>query len=114
MFYYFSPFFIVYLNHAILVDGTLDVSVIGLIIMVGSIFGVYKFIEKKKNLSEIQDKSKMFIVCWIGIKRVLMTIILWWGLVTIRDNIDRLELTIQLLTVSFTLGFIFNVLGNRK
>ena len=114
LFYYFSPFVIVYLNHAVLVDGGFDVDVLGLIIVLGAVFGVYKYIEKRKNLNEIQDRNKMFIICWVGFKRVLSMIGLYWLLVTVDDNIDKLVLTVQLMTASFVLGFIFNVLGNKK
>ena len=82
--------------------------------MLGAVFGVYKYIEKRKNLNEIQDRNKMFIICWVGFKRVLSMIGLYWLLVTVDDNIDKLVLTVQLMTASFVLGFIFNVLGNKK
>jgi len=112
-FNYFSPFVIVYYNHARVVDGGLDVSVLGLMIVTGGVFGIFKFIEKKKRLSEIQDKNKLFIVVYSGIKKLLITFAIWWTLLTISDNIDALILTVKLFTLTFLVGFAFNLLGTK-
>ncbi len=114
MFYYFSPFVIVYFNHAVFADGGFDVDMLGLIIVLGSFFGLYKYIEKKRKLNEIQDKNKLFIIIWVGVKRLLTMLALYWVLVTVDDNIDKLVLTVQLMSISFVLGFIFSILGNKK
>ena len=114
LFYYISPFVIVYFNHAVLVDGSIDVDVTGLIIVLSAVIGLYKWFEHKKNIKEIQDKSKMFIIVWNGFKRIGISILLYWLLITIDDNIAKLVLTMKLLTATFIVGFIFTVLGNRK
>ena len=114
LFNFLSPFIIVYLNHAVMVDGGIDVDVMGLLIVLIALFGLYKYIEHKKNVNEIQDKNAMFRVVWSGGKRILFSVVLWWLLITIDDNIEKLVITVQLLTLTFILGFIFNILGNRK
>jgi len=113
IFNYLSPFVIVYYNHAVLVDGGVDVGILGMIIALGGVFGIYKYIEKRKRLSEIQDKNKMFITVYTGIKRLLITFALWWILITINSNIGDLILTVKLFTLTFVVGFIFNLLGTR-
>ncbi len=114
LFNFLSPFIIVYLNHAVMVDGGIDVDVMGLLIVLIALFGLYKYIEHKKNVNEIQDKNAMFRVVWSGGKRILFSVVLWWLLITIDDNIEKLVITVQLLTATFIMGFIFNVLGNKK
>lgn len=114
LFYYASPFIIVYYNHAVLEDGGYNVDLVGLLIVLVAIFGVFKWLEHKKNIREIQDKSKMFIIIWNGFKRIGSSLLLYWLLCTINDNIAKLVLTIQLLTLTFVLGLIFTVLGNKK
>ena len=114
LFYYISPFVIVYLNHAVMVEGGIDVDVMGLLIVLIAVFGLYKWLEHKKNIREIQDKNKMFILCWNGFKRIGISVILYWLLITIDDNIAKLVLTAQLLTATFSIGFLFTVLGNIK
>jgi|LGVE01.1.fsa_nt_gb hypothetical protein len=114
LFTYVSPFIIVYLNHAVLVSGGTDIDTIGLIIVLGTFVGIIRFIEHKIKVYEIQDKNKMFLVMWNGSKRIVFAIGLWWLMVTIEANVDKLVLTLQLLTVTFMIGLFFNVLGNRK
>jgi small-conductance mechanosensitive channel len=114
LFYYISPFIIVYLNHAVLEDGGFNVDLTGLLIVLIAVFGLYKWLEHKKNIKEIQDKSKMFIIMWNGFKRIGVSVLLYWLLVTIDDNIAKLVLTMQLLTLTFIIGFLFTVLGERK
>jgi len=113
IFNYFSPFVIVYFNHAVLVDGGVDYGILGMIIVIGGVFGIYKYVEKKKRLSEIQDKNKLFITVYNGIKRLLITFALWWILRTINNNIGDLILTVKLFTLTFIVGFVFNLLGTR-
>ena len=114
LFYYISPFIIVYLNHAVLEDGGFNVDLTGLLIVLIAVFGLYKWLEHKKNIKEIQDKNKMFIIVWNGFKRIGVSVLLYWLLVTIDDNIAKLVLTMQLLTLTFIIGFLFTVLGERK
>lgn len=114
MFNFFSPFVIVYLNHAVLVEGGTDVDSLGLIVILFAVIGLIRYIEHKIKVYEIQDKNKMFLVMWNGSKRIVFAIGLWWLMITIEANVDKLVLTLQLLTVTFILGLFFNVLGNRK
>lgn len=114
LFTYISPFIIVYLNHAVLTEGGTDVDTIGLIIVLATFVGIVRFIEHKIKVFEIQDKNKMLLIVWSGFKRIALTVSVWWLLITIEANIDDLVLTIQLLTVTFIIGFIFTVLGNKK
>lgn len=114
MFNFFSPFVIVYLNHAILVEGGTDVDSLGLIVILFAVIGLIRYIEHKIKVYEIQDKNKMFLVIWNGGKRIVFAIGLWWLMITIEANVDKLVLTLQLLAVTFIVGLFFNVLGNRK
>jgi hypothetical protein len=114
LFTYISPFIIVYLNHAVLTEGGVDVDTVGLIIILATFIGIVRYIEHKVKVFEIQDKKKMFLIVWSGMKRIGLTIGVWWLLITIEANIDDLILTVQLLTTTFILGFIFTVLGNRN
>jgi len=113
MFNFFSPFVIVYLNHAVLVEGGTDVDSLGLIVILFAVIGLIRYIEHKIKVYEIQDKNKMFLVVWNGGKRIVFAIGLWWLMITIEANVDKLVLTLQLLTVTFILGLFFNILGNR-
>ena len=114
LFTFIAPFVIVYLNHAVLQEGGVDISTVGLLIIGVSIIGLIKYIEHKTTVLEIQDRNKMFRVIYSGGKKIAITVGLWWAMITITTNIDDLVLTLQLLTFTFTVGLGFNVLGNRK
>ena len=114
LFNYVSLFVIVYLQYTVLVDGGTDIELKGVIIILGSLIGLVKFLEKKKNVLEIQDKSAMFRVVYVGVKRLFMCVGAYWLLMMIDENIADLVLTVQLFTASLILGLFFNVLGNRK
>ena len=114
LFTFIAPFVIVYLNHAVLKEGGIDVNTTGLLIIMVSVIGLIKFIEHKTTVLEIQDRHKMVRIIYSGFKKIGITVGLWWLLVTITANIDDLLVTLQLLTTTFSIGLLFNVIGNRK
>jgi|LGVF01.2.fsa_nt_gb hypothetical protein len=114
LFNYVSLFIIVYLQYTVFVDSGTNVEVKGVIIVIGATIGIVKFLEKRKNVLEIQDKNVMFRVVYTGFKRLAMCIGAYWLLIVVDENIADLVLTVKLFTFSLLLGLLFNVLGNKK
>lgn len=113
-FYFPSLFIIVYLQYTVFVESGVDIEIKGLIILIVLVFSLWKWLEHKKNVKEIQDKNVMFRVIYTGFKKLAICVGLYFLLQLIDGNIDDLVLTTQLATASFTLGLFFTILGNRK
>jgi len=114
LFTFISPFAIVYLQYTVFTEEGMNIELKGVIVVLFSIFSLVKYLEHKKNVLEIQDKSPMFRVVYTGFKRIFITVGLYWIITMIDDNIADLVLTLQLLTATLIIGFLFNVLGNLK
>lgn len=113
-FYFPSLFIIVYLQYTVFVESGVDIEIKGLIILIVLIYSLWKWLEHKKNVKEIQDKNVMFRVIYTGFKKLITCLGLYYLLKLIDGNIEDLVLTTQLATVSFSLGLFFTILGNRK
>lgn len=107
-------FAIIIYNHAIFEDGSWNVDVIGLLVILTIIFITIKRIDKKMDVWEIQDKNKLLRIHWTNFKRVMYTFGAWWLLVTIDNNMEKIILTTQLFLVSLSLSWIFARLGHKE
>lgn len=106
-----SLFIVVIYNHAIFEDGSWNVDVIGLIVILVILFITIKRIDKKMDVWEIQDKNKLIRIHWANFKRIMFAVGTWWALVTIENNMGKLILTTQLFILSFGISWIFARLG---
>jgi len=113
-FYFVSPFIIGYLQYTVFISGGLDLEVKGMFILLFAFFFFVKYVEHKKSIAEIQDRHRLAIIIYSGIKRILMVIGMYWILITIDSNIDDLVLTMKLFTITFVIGLFFAILGNKK
>ena len=114
IFSWISIFVIVYVNHIALADEQFDVDLFGLLLVMGGLIGIIKWVDNKCKVYEIQDKNKMFRVNWNNGKRVIMIISFTWILFTIEDNLPKMQLSALLITFSFIIGYVFTILGNIK
>ena len=116
--YFISPFIIVYFQYTVFTgDENLGTTIIekkGLVIFLALVIFLMKYLEKKKNVKEIQDKSPMFRVVYTGFKRLGICIGIIWILQTISANTDQLITTMILFVIVFILGFICDILGAKK
>ncbi|NOQ50466.1 MAG: hypothetical protein GQ557_02215 [Mycoplasmataceae bacterium] len=110
---WFAPFVVIYINHVVVVDGY-DVDMFGLILVLALLVGMIKWVDKKVELMEIHNSSKIFVLCWKQGKKILLAIGLTWILFTVENNLPKLQLTALLITLCFVGGFVLTLLGNIK
>lgn len=108
-----APFVVIYINHVVVVDGY-DVDMFGIILVLALIVGLVKWVDKKVELMEIHNTSKVFVLCWKQGKKILVALLLTWMLFTVEDNLPKLQLTGTLITLCFIGGFVLTLLGNIK
>jgi|LGVF01.2.fsa_nt_gb hypothetical protein len=110
---FLAPFVVVYVNHVVVVDGY-DVDMFGILLVLGLIVGLVKWVDKKVDLMEIHNTSKVFVLCWKQGKKILVAVLLTWMLFTVEDNLPKLKVTSVLITLCFIGGFVLTLLGNIK
>ena len=113
-FYFIIPFIIGYVQYTVINDGGLDLEVKGIFILLFAFFFAVKYVEHKKGVAEIQDRHRLAIIIYSGIKRITMVLGAYWIFDAIGDNIVDLKYTMMAFTVAFALGLFFAVLGNKK
>lgn len=111
---WFFPFAVVYVNHVILVDSTFDVDMFGLIILLGLVTGLIRYIDGRVEKWDIRNEHKIFRINWGNGKKIIMAVALTWLLYTIEDDIIKIQWSAVLITASFVLGWFFTLIGNIK
>ena len=111
---WFAPFGVVYINHVALVEGGYDVDMFGLLIVLVIIVGFVKWVDKRVEVWDIQDKNKVFRLVWTNSKKIILAIGLTWVLYTIEDDIKKIQVTGLLITACLVVGFVFSLLGELK
>ena len=114
LFAYVALIAIVIYNHAIFEDGSWNVDVIGLLVILIILYIIIKRINKEMEVWKIQDKNKLLQIHWLNFKRIMYAVGIWWLLVTIDNNIEKIILTIQLFIISLGLAWLFARLGYKE
>ena len=114
IFSWIIPFGVIWLNHVVLEDKSWDVDLAGLVLLLALGIGLLKYIDKKVDVWEIQDRHKIFRINWSGGKRIVMAIGLTWLLLTMEDTLPKMQTSALIITLCFVVGFVFTLLGNLK
>ena len=114
IFSWIAPFSVIYINHVYLADAGFDVDMFGLLFVIGLLFGLMKYINDKCKVWEIQNVHSMFRLNWNNGKKIIITVILTWGLYTIEDNLSKMQWTAVLISGCFIVGWLLSLLGNIK
>lgn len=108
------PFVVVYVNHVVLVDSSFDVDMFGLIILLGLVIGLVRYIDGRVEKWDIRNEHKIFRINWGNGKKIIMAVAVTWILYTIEDDLTKIQWSGVLITLSFVLGWAFTLLGNIK
>lgn len=118
IFSWLAPFAVVYINHVVLVDNEFDTSVdvdmFGLLIVLGLVVGLIRYINGRVEKWDIRNEHKVFRINWSNGKKLIMAVAITWIFYTIEDDIVKIQWSAVLISTSFALGWLFTLLGNIK
>lgn len=106
-----APFGVIYVNHVVLVESGYDVDMFGLFLVLIIAIAFLKFVDKKVEVWEIQDKHKVFILNWKSGKKILIAIFLTWILYTIEDDMVKIQWSGVLISACFIIGWFLSLTG---
>lgn len=106
-----APFGVIYVNHVVLVESGYDVDMFGLFLVLIIAIAFLKFVDKKVEVWEIQDKHKVFILNWKSGKKILIAIFLTWILYTIEDDMVKIQWSGVLISGCFVIGWFLSLTG---
>lgn len=107
-----APFVVIYINHIVRVDASVDVDMFGLILALGLILGLMKWTDNKCKVWEIQDRNKVFRHNWHSGKKIILAAGLTWFLYTIEDDLSKMQWSGVLVSACFIVGWLLTLLGN--
>lgn len=113
-FSWLAPFGVIWINHIVLEDASWDVDMFGLLMVLALGIGLLKYIDKECEVWKIQNRYKLFRLNWANGKKIVIAFGFVWLLYTIKDDIDKMQLTALLIAICFTLGWLFSLLGSLK
>jgi hypothetical protein len=114
IFSWLLPFGVIWVNHIVLEDASWDVDMFGLVVVLIMAIGLIKYIDKKTEVWEIQDRNKIFRLSWGNGKKIVISIALTWLLFTIEDDLSKMQTSAIGITICLVIGFVFTLIGNLK
>lgn len=116
MFTWFAPFIVVYINHVSNVEGGFEVDMFGMLFIALIVILLIRYIDKRVDVWDIQNRHKVFILNWKSLKKIAMTAMFAGVFYLIEDDIPKIQWTLVLVTGCFTIGWVLALLGsiNKK
>jgi ABC-type xylose transport system permease subunit len=111
-FTWLAPVAVIYRNHVVLVNGY-DVDMFGLLFILVMVIAFIKWVDKKVELWNIQERNKIFILNWTSAKRLLLASGMTWVLFTIEDDLPKIQVSGLLISICFLIGWIFSLWGEK-
>lgn len=105
------PIAVLYYNHVVDVGATQELDMFGLIFILVIVLSIVKAVDKRISVWDIQRRNKLFIMCWQNAKKILTAVFFTWILVSIEDDLPKMQLTAGIITGCFIVGFLLSLLG---
>jgi len=112
IFSWLAPFGVIYVNHVILEAAQYNVDMFGLLLVIGLFIALIKYIDGRVEKWDIRNEHRIFRLNWSNGKKIVFMGFITWMLFTVENNLDKLQLTSILISISFVIGWILTMLGN--